>query len=88
MSGRTACCGTCGAFHEPHCPTTIPVNVYPPVHGFIQLPIDWERVRIDAAIAAMQGMLACGGWDSERLANVAVCHADALLAELKKEETK
>lgn len=51
--------------------------------------IDWEKVKTDlrerAAIAAMQGMLTCGGWDATRVAEIAVDYADKLIAELKKE---
>ena len=51
----------------------------------------WEKIRVQAAIAAMQGF--CANPDLtemkvEIFARLAVCHADALLAELKKEETK
>jgi len=46
---------------------------------------DWQRVRIDAAIAAMQGMLARGGGGSViARAETATEYADALVAELKK----
>lgn len=82
MSGRFAC-KVCGQFHEPHCMSS-PIN--PPLaHGFITLPIDWERERIAMARSAMQGMLACGGWDATRVAAVAVDYADKLIAELKEE---
>jgi hypothetical protein len=57
--------------------------------------IDWEKVRTDlrerAAIAAMQGFCANQGFDDasyKQIAEWSVAHADALLAELKKEETK
>lgn len=46
---------------------------------------DWQRVRIDAAIAALEGMLACrGGGDATERAKVATEYADALVAELNK----
>jgi hypothetical protein len=52
--------------------------------------INWEKVRIDAAIAAMQGMLADTEPEGsfEDYARCAVKHADTLVAELRKEETK
>ena len=52
--------------------------------------INWEKVRIDAAIAAMQGMLADPEPEGsfEDYARCAVKHADTLVAELRKEETK
>ena len=82
MSGRFAC-KVCGQFHEPHCMSS-PIN--PPLaHGFITLPIDWERERISMARAAMQGMLTCGGWDATRVAEIAVDYADKLIAELQEE---
>lgn len=46
--------------------------------------IDWHRVRIDAAIAAMQGMLACPEYTRDCIKR-SVEYADHLLAELKKE---
>lgn len=48
---------------------------------------DKERLRQQAAIAAMQGILA-NGWDKalrKDAANLAVAYADALVAELEKE---
>lgn len=61
---------------------------------------DWEHVRIQAAIAAMQGILAnryfegsCTNWhfDSKLISDIgtarnAVKYADALIEELKKEK--
>lgn len=48
--------------------------------------IDWQRVKMDAAIAAIQGMLARSyQYDAKHRAEVAVKYADALVAELKKE---
>jgi hypothetical protein len=58
------------------------------VHGFIQLPIDWERVRIDAAIAAMQGFCANPAFEDascRQVAELSASQADALIAELQKE---
>lgn len=47
---------------------------------------DWERVRIDAAIAAMQGHIHHrGSYAHPEVCVWAVKHADALVAELKKE---
>lgn len=57
-------------------------------------PIDWQRVKIDAAIAAMQGILAgnlyreplsSDGWPEQRAAFLAIDYAGMLTEELKKE---
>ena len=67
--------------------------------GSTEKPIDWQKVRIQAAIAAMQGMLSndCSVQSvmdmSEKfhrlpndiLATIAVSQADALVKELKGE---
>ena len=67
--------------------------------GSTEKPIDWQKVRIQAAIAAMQGMLSndCSVQSvmdmsekvhrlpSDILATVAVSQADALVEELKGE---
>lgn len=67
--------------------------------GSIEKPIDWQQVRIQAAIAAMQGMLSndCSVQSvmdmsekvhrlpSDILATMAVSQADALIEELKGE---
>lgn len=52
------------------------INVYP----------DWQQVRIQAAIAAMQGILSNSTNDDviENYVNVSVKLADALIEELKK----
>ncbi len=60
----------------------------------IQLPDEWQGVRIQAAIAAMQGMLANPElmenteWDGRnyrwKIEQKAVLYADALIEELKK----
>jgi hypothetical protein len=64
------------------------------------MTIDWEQVRIQAAIAAMQGMLANethsasvgiiakedGKSNTEVMAEAAVQLADALIAELQKKQ--
>lgn len=51
-------------------------------------PIDWNRVRIDAAIAVIQGMYANPSYNvtvENSIAELASCQANALVAELKKE---
>ena len=67
--------------------------------GSTEKPIDWQKVRIQAAIAAMQGMLSndCSVQSvmdmsekvhrlpSDILATMAVSQADALIEELKGE---
>lgn len=47
--------------------------------------IDWEQVRIQAAMTAMQGLLACKYFDPYRddIASIAVTYADSLLYKLK-----
>ena len=54
------------------------INVYP----------DWQQVRIQAAIAAMQGILSNSTNDDaiENYVNVSVKLADALIAELQKQK--
>lgn len=47
-------------------------------------PVDWERVRIDAAIAAMQGMCASGESFMGPMQMIAVGRADLLVEELQK----
>ena len=49
--------------------------------------IDWQQVRIQAAIAAMQGLLACSETRGtyESFARDSVEYADALVKELKGE---
>ena len=52
-------------------------------------PVDWERVRIDAAIATMQGMWACPDANFMRpMEVISVECADALVAELQKKEVQ
>lgn len=52
-------------------------------------PVDWERVRIDAAIATMHGMWACPDTNFRRpMEVIAVECADALVAELQKKEVQ
>lgn len=53
----------------------------------IQLPDEWQGVRIQAAIAAMQGVMNFFGsidYNRETIARLAVEQADALIEELKK----
>ena len=53
----------------------------------IQVPDEWQGVRIQAAIAAMQGMLANNGLylkEGDTFPNLAVRYADALIEELKR----
>ena len=49
-------------------------------------PVDWERVRIDAAIAAMQGVLA--NHNHTAGPETMVYFADVLVAELQKKEVE
>jgi hypothetical protein len=51
--------------------------------------IDWDKVRISAAISAMNGMLASGrynrlNWDMDWCVEHSVKYADKLINELKK----
>lgn len=50
-------------------------------------PVDWQQVRIQAAIAAMQGLLACPGTTGthDSFAEDSVRYANALVEELKEE---
>ena len=50
-------------------------------------PVDWQQVRIQAAIAAMQGLLACSEIEGtyESFARDSARYADALVKELKGE---
>lgn len=53
----------------------------------IQVPDEWQGVRIQAAIAAMQGVMNFFGsidYNRETIAKLAVEQADALIEELKK----
>lgn len=52
----------------------------------IQLPDEWQGVRIQAAIAAMQGVMNFFGsidYNREDIAKLAVEQADALIEQLK-----
>jgi hypothetical protein len=51
-------------------------------------PIDWQRVRIDAAIAAMQGILRNTAGAYVSVAASSVKYADALITELQEEAAK
>lgn len=55
----------------------------------IQLPDEWQGVRIQAAIAAMQGLLCAPSYKADNgklnmIAKDAISIADALIEELKK----
>ena len=55
----------------------------------IQVPDEWKYVRIQAAIAAMQGVMNFFGsidYNRETIAELAVEQADALIKELRKEK--
>ena len=65
----------------------------PPISNLpvLVLPIDWQRVRIDAAIAVMKGMYANPVWNDtpqEVIAGMAAAQADALITELQREAKK
>lgn len=64
---------------------TLEVNVED-IDSFIDNNIDWEQVRIQAAIAAMQGILSNSTNDDtiENYVNVSIKLSDALIEELKK----
>ena len=52
----------------------------------IQVPDEWQGVRIQAAIAAMQGVMAFFGsidYNKDTIAELAVAQADALIKQLK-----
>lgn len=53
------------------------------VEEVLSTDIDWEQVRIRAAISALQGFC-CLTDDDDKLAKWSVSCADALIAELKK----
>lgn len=62
-------------------------RIFPSIYLDIINEVDWEQVRIQAAISAMQGMYSNKEFDSlsfDRIAQKAVNQADALIAELKK----
>ena len=55
----------------------------------IQVPDEWQYVRIQASIAAMQGVMNFFGsidYNRETIAELAVEQADALIKELRKEK--
>ena len=50
----------------------------------IRVPDEWQGVRIQAAIAAMQGVMNCSiDYNKETIARLAVEQADALIEVLK-----
>lgn len=56
-------------------------------NNVIQVPDEWQGVRIQAAIAAMQGVMNFFGsidYNRETIAELAVAQADALIEVLKK----
>ena len=58
------------------------------LNHIVQVPDEWQGVRIQAAIAAMQGVMKFFGsidYDKEEIAKLAVEQADTLIAELRKE---
>lgn len=70
----------------------VPMNFYwefEDVEEVLNTEIDWEQVRIKAAISALQGFASnsnerCADTDTGTLARWSVGAADALIAELKK----
>ena len=66
----------------------VPLNYYwdfEEVEEVLNTDIDWEQIRIKAAISALQGFAATPDRASAKeLALWSVCAADALIAELKK----
>lgn len=50
--------------------------------------IDWEQVRIQAAVSAMSGMFACINFDpyKDDITRLAVIYADALIEKLKNKQ--
>jgi hypothetical protein len=56
-------------------------------NNVVQIPDEWQNVRIQAAIAAMQGVMNFFGsidYNRETIAELAVEQADALIEQLKK----
>ena len=70
----------------------VPMNIYwdfEDVEEVMSTSIDWEQVRINAAISALQGFSSnpherCVNTDTGTLAKWSVGASDALIAELKK----
>lgn len=57
------------------------------LNHIIQVPDEWQYVRIQASIAAMQGVMNFFGsidYNKETITKLAVEQADALIEELKK----
>lgn len=101
MSKTNQVCITCTQkdscqYYDPNRTNCVPLKVsdYGQFAGSLQTTIDWRHYRIQAAIAAMQGMLAnpkhhdvqveSGVPFSNFYAINAVMYADALIEELKK----
>jgi len=63
------------------------INNSPTAVSMAPAPIDWDRVRVDAAITALQSLLTVDGACDQpsTIAEHAVCMANKLVAELKKE---
>lgn len=64
-------------------------RVFPSIYLDIVNEVDWEQVRIQAAIAMMQAITTDGrreGGTIEDAASVATRYADALIAELQKKQ--
>ena len=94
MSNTNQVCITCTQrdscqYYDPNRTICVSVKVidYGQFAGSLQSTIDWQQVRIQASIAAMN--IVKGAYnvhnDMERLVHHAVRIADALVAELKKE---
>jgi len=94
MSSTNQVCTTCTQrntcqYYDPNRTLCVPVNVsdYGQLAGSLQPTIDWQQVRIQAAIAAMS-IVADDGYnvrnEQDLIAKYAVEIADALIAELQK----
>ena len=92
MSKTNQVCITCTQrdtcqYYDPNRTLCVPVKVsdYVQFAGSLQPTIDWQQVRINAAIAAMQGMLIGDTAPHDAALSIsAVELADALVAELKR----
>lgn len=79
-------CNKCNHIHLQGA-SCLPTPAFLAVHT----PIDWQRVRVEAAIAAMQGMYANPTYNDtpqDYMAGLATAQADALIAELQKKVEK
>lgn len=87
----TGYCGTDGYYYQCIMPDGTQISIpdkYVKITDYRPY-IDWEQIRANAAIAAMQGMYCNGMFNSynyDRMAKEAVKQADALIEELKKEK--